>query len=258
MAMYRLTSNARSVISLLLAAAVSSAYGQAPATEMFSTDWSHGIDRRLLLQQATPDAIRVVRLARADMDTAVLFTISRNTDYQRVANGTPRAELSFNRFLHFERGKDYVIQWQILIPDGYRFDTQQPELIAQIHQGPAAGYPPFALFIAGNGQYEVHNRTHNPRDSVTRLFGSPMDDRGRVVNWMLRYVPDDSGRLAVTELFEDGRSVFRLTGLPNAYPDDDRAYLKLGIYKASWQRAPTDVEQRSLYYGRVTVQQRER
>src|SRR6201996_757182 len=82
-AMYRLIGNPGWVMPLLLAAAISSANGQTPATEMFSTDWSRGIDRRLLLQEATPDAIRVVRLARADMDTAVVFTISRNTDYQR-------------------------------------------------------------------------------------------------------------------------------------------------------------------------------
>jgi hypothetical protein len=240
---------------LLWGHVVSGAAAQETSADLFSSDWHNGIDTRLELQRASPGAIRVVGLDRPDMRLALEFTIERDTDYRGVANGTPRAEVSFNRFLHFMRGRAYTIRWQTLIPEDYRFDAQQPEVIAQIHQGPAAGYPPFALFIAGNGQYEVHNRTNDRRDDVTRLFGAPLDDRGHVVDWLLRYIPDDAGQHALTELSENGRVVFRLTGVPNAYRNDDGAYLKLGLYKAAWQHAPSDVDRRSLYYGRVSVRE---
>ncbi|KNH10002.1 hypothetical protein BRCH_01954c [Candidatus Burkholderia brachyanthoides] len=254
--MYRCWHTTPLAALLLWGAVVSGATAQGKSRDLFSIDWREGIDARLELQRASPEAIRIVGLDRPDMRIAIEFTIERSTNYRGVANSTPRAEVSFNRFLHFAPGREYVIRWQTLIPEDYHFDTRQPELIAQIHQGPAAGYPPFALFIAGNGQYEVHNRTNERRDAVTRLFGTPLDDCGHVVDWLLRYVPDDTGRQALTELSKDGRVVFQLTGKANAYRNDDGAYLKLGLYKAAWQHAPSDVDRRSLYYGRVSVQEK--
>lgn len=227
-----------------------------PASTLFETDWRRGVDPRIAFQAVSREAIEVVDLDRPSMPRALRFFLSRAGDYAAVANGTPRAEIAFGGVFRFRRGSEYRVAWQTLIPPDYGFDSQQPEVIAQIHQGPAAGYPPFALFIAGGGQYEVHSRTQSRRDDVTALVGVPMDDRGNVVDWLLRYVPDDTGRAAVTELYRDGTRVFSMRGMPNAYTGDDEAYLKLGIYKADWQKKPSDVDTRTLYYGKVAVTRR--
>ncbi|WP_213226628.1 heparin lyase I family protein [Caballeronia sp. NK8] len=223
---------------------------------LFFSDWTHGIDARLQYQRASADAIQIVALRDVPSGKGLRFSIQRSADYTGVANGTPRAEISFGGFLHFARGHEYIVEWQMRIPEDYQFDSQQEEVIGQIHQGPAAGYPAFALFISGDGQYEVHSRTEFKRDYVSQLFGTPLLDRGRLVKWKLVYVPDPSGRLARTELFKDGEMVFSLAGVPNAYAADDSAYFKLGIYKAQWKRKPSDVAVRTMEYGSISILER--
>jgi hypothetical protein len=223
---------------------------------LFSTDWTTGIDRRLQLQVSGPDSIRIVPFPAGDPRKVLRAQIARETDYTGVANGTPRAEISFGGFLHFIRGREYVVQWQMRIPDDYQFDSKQDEVIAQIHQGPAAGYPPFALFISGGGQYEVHSRTEHRQDYVTRLFGAPMFDRGNTVTWTLIYAPDPTGAASKTELFYNEQKVFSIEGVPNAYRGDDGAYFKLGIYKARWKRDPTDVDVRTIDFGPLVIKER--
>jgi hypothetical protein len=225
---------------------------------LFSTSWEHGIDPRLQLQRAAPKALTIVSPPNADSQKFLRVILTRNGDYTGVANGTPRAEISFGGFLHFIQGHEYVIQWQMRIPEDFQFDSQQDEVVGQIHQGPATGYPPFALFIAGSGQYEVHNRTGRKQDSVTHLFGTPLFDRGRLVKWKLVYVPDSTGRVSTTELYKDGKRVFSIHGVPNAYVKDDGSYFKLGIYKAHWKSEPSDVDVRTIYIGAVSIAERER
>lgn len=220
---------------------------------LFSSNWVGGIDHRIQIQAPEKDSISWPGKDGAMPSNMLKVSISRDDNYAGVANGTPRAEMSFNGFLHFKRKREYVVHWQTFIPGDYMFDAKQPELFAQIHQGPPAGYPPFAIFISGATQYEVHNRTVSTRDYVTSRFGSPQEDRGRIVHWALRYVPDDTGSRAVTELTKDGKRVFAIYGVPNAYANDDRAYLKLGLYKADWQKKPSDVDVRTLYYGPVSI-----
>ncbi|HEX7636262.1 MAG TPA: heparin lyase I family protein [Noviherbaspirillum sp.] len=226
--------------------------------ELFSTDWSHGIDKRIQFQRPRAGSIELVDLGgEMGGKKLVQVTINKDDDYSGVANGTPRAEMSFNGFLHFREGGEYVIDWSMYIPGNYIIDRGQPELVFQIHQGPPAGYPPFALFISDDGEYEVHNRTQSKSDSVTALFGSVEHDRGHVVHWELHYCPDSTGKKAATELVKDGQVVFAIRGVPNAYNDDDGAYLKIGLYKADWLKKPSDVTVRTMYYGGLSVRARE-
>jgi len=220
---------------------------------LFSSSWLDGVDKRIQFQRPEVKSIEIVDLQRGGIDKAVKVTINKDEDYSRVANGAPRAEISFNGFLHFQQKKEYSVSWETYIPDNYIFDTKQPELMAQIHQGPAAGYPPFALFFSEKGKYEIHNRTQSTVDSVNSFFGNLADDRGRVVSWELRYIPDATGESAVTELKKDGKLVYATKGVANSYFNDDGAYLKLGLYKADWKKKPSDVETRTIYYGRVSV-----
>lgn len=221
--------------------------------ELFSTDWSHGVDKRIQYQMPRKDSIEVVNGPQQMGGKALKTTINKDDDYSSVANGAPRAELSFNGFLHFAQSREYVLSWKTYIPEGYELDREQPEVVFQIHQGPATGYPPFAIFLSESGQYEVHNRTQSKSDWVSAFFGRVESDRGRVVNWELRYIPDSSGARAVTELSKDGQLVFAIKGVPNAYENDDRAYLKLGLYKADWLKKPSEVGVRMMYYGSVSV-----
>ncbi|WP_165418504.1 heparin lyase I family protein [Dyella amyloliquefaciens] len=237
--------------------AVSAAADSRNWVELFSTDWSHGVDKRIQYQMPRKDSIGVVDAPQEMGGKALKVTISKNDDYSAVANGAPRAELSFNGFLHFSQGKEYVLSWQTYMPAGYTLDRGQAEVVFQIHQGPAAGYPPFAIFLSEGGQYEVHNRTQSKADWVSAFFGRVESDRGRVVNWQLHYIPDGSGARAVTELTKDGQLVFATKGVPNAYEDDDRAYLKLGLYKADWLKKSSEVDTRTMYYGGVSVKVRD-
>lgn len=223
---------------------------------LFFSDWTHGVDSRLQYQRASKDAIQIVSVRGMPSGKGLRFSIQRNADYTGVANGTPRAEISFGGFLRFVRRHQYIVEWKMRIPDDYQFDNQQEEVIGQIHQGPASGYPAFALFISGNGQYEVHSRTEFQRDYVSQLFGTPLLDRGRIVKWRLVYVPDPTGLFARTELFKDGVRVFSLANVPNAYAADDRSYFKLGIYKAQWKREPSDVEIRTMEYGSISISEK--
>jgi hypothetical protein len=42
-------------------------------------------------------------------------------------------------------------------------------------------------------------------------------------------------------------------GLPNSYPDEKSAYLKIGVYKWWWITRPSDVSERTMYYGDVEI-----
>jgi hypothetical protein len=222
---------------------------------LFYSNWSSGIDKRLQFQSLTEESIKVAVMEKPGLRKAVRIQINRDADYRNVANGAPRAELSFGGFLHFVQNAEYIVRWKTYIPEDYVFDSKQPELIAQIHQGPAAGYPPFALFISEMGTYEVHNRTARPVDAVTGFFGSPLSDIGRVVQWQLRYRPDWTGENSLTELTKDGKIVFSLKNTKNSYENDNRAYFKFGIYKSDWLKKESDVSFRMMYFGDVLIEE---
>lgn len=220
---------------------------------LFSTSWENGISPRLQREAPGADAVRVVSLDDTAIPRALEVTIRRGCNYAKVAGGTPRAELVFSGIARFTRGREYVIDWQTYIPGDYVIDKQQSEVISQIHQGVRSGYPTFALFISEAGKYGVRTRSGEGRPSEGKQFGDPAQDRGRLVSWRLRYIPDDTGRLALSELTKDGEEVFKISGVPNAYASDDGAYFKLGLYKSDWQKRPSDVDVRKLYFGRISI-----
>ena len=181
--------------------------------------------------------------------------ISQSDDYAGVANGAPRAEVSLGTRVRFQTGTDYRIQWATLIPGDYVFDSRQPEGITQIHPGQARGTPPFSITL-NNDRYAVEIRNGRSQAAEHRDVGSASADKGRWVRWVLHYVPDGGGSNAVTELFKDGRRVLESRGTPNAYMGDNGAYFKFGIYKWWWQSRPSDVTQRTLYFGDVQIGER--
>jgi len=91
--------------------------------------------------------------------------------------------------------------------------------------------------------------------SQSFAFGDPAADRGQPVWWVLRYRPDGSGADALTELYRNGKRVVHVAGVPNAYPDDRDAYFKLGLYKWWWKTRPSDVTERTMYYGDIEMKE---
>lgn len=87
----------------------------------------------------------------------------------------------------------------------------------------------------------------------TRDAGSAAADRGRWVRWTLHYRPDAGGANAIMELDKDGARVLAANGVPNAWPNDDRSYFKIGIYKWWWKERPSDVAERTMFFGDVVV-----
>jgi hypothetical protein len=241
------------IILFATGSACATQYSQRAFETVFSSSWSDGIDRRIEYQAANQEAIQIVHTGNRDMPDAIRVQIARTENYDRVENGTPRAELSFAPIVRFVRNREYLIRWQTLIPSDYQIDRAQPEVFAQIHQGRASGFPTFAFFLSSDGHYAIRSRTGNIDDSVVKIFGDPSLDRGRVVNWELHYIPDDTGHHALTEVYKDGVSVLKSAQKPNAYPGDDQSYFKIGLYKANWKKKLSDVQNRILYYGRVVI-----
>jgi hypothetical protein len=220
---------------------------------LFSSSWSNGIDKRISIQATDRHAVEIEDTDIPEMPRALKVKIARNDNFEFVANGVPRAELSFDAIVRFQRKRKYIVKWQTYIPIEYRFDEKQPEVISQIHQGNASGYPTLALFFSSEQKYGIRSRTGRVEQSVGKMFGNPMRDKGKIVNWTLLYIPDDTGKRAVTELYKDDLIVFRSAGISNAYPGDDSAYFKIGLYKADWIKKASDVNERVLYYGRISI-----
>jgi hypothetical protein len=220
-------------------------------TLLYRSAWRDGIDPRLMLQAPTPDSISTVAMPQFG-GVALKATMRRSEDFAHVASGTPRAEIVFAPVVHFAVGKEYEVRWSTMIPAGYQLDSQQPEIIIQLHQSGFTGSPPFELILAG-GHYQVDVRGGSPSSSRSFTFGAPAADAGKVVTWLLRYRPDDEGANALTDLYKDGVRVVHSAGSVNAYPGDKSAYLKLGIYKWWWKTRPSDVNDRTMYYGDVEI-----
>jgi hypothetical protein len=221
-----------------------------PDTVLYRSAWRDGLDPRLSVQAPEPDSISTVAIPEFDA-SFLKISMRRSEDFSRVANGTPRAEVVFGAVAHFALGKEYEVRWSTMTPPNYKLDSLQPEIITQVHQSSNTGSPPFSLMLGGGHyQVEVRGGEHAVRSFS---FGTPVSDEGKVVNWVLRYRPDDKGAGAITDLFKDGVRVVNAIGLPNSYPDEKSAYLKIGVYKWWWITRPSDVSERTMYYGDVEI-----
>ncbi|CAL8472653.1 heparin lyase I family protein [Caballeronia sp. S22] len=218
---------------------------------VYRSAWIDGIDSRLKIQAPRRESIRIVPMSIFG-GVALKTSMNRGDDFAHVANGAPRAEIAFDDVAHFSNGNEYEIKWSMMVPERYTFDSQQPEIIAQVHQSLAAGSPPFSLLLADN-RYRVEVRSGPGRPIKSFAFGSPERDAGKVITWVLRYRPDDSGARAQTDLYADGIRVVHCIDCPNAYPAEKEAYLKLGVYKWWWQTRSSDISERTMYYGDVEI-----
>jgi hypothetical protein len=186
----------------------------------------------------------------APSEPALRVSIRQQDDYSRVANGVPRAEISFAGRFTFEAGREYLVTWSTCLPADFPFDSKQPEGIGQIHEGVPKGSPPWGMTLIGD-RYQVQLRDGS--QVQTRDIGSATGDRGHWVQWALHYRPDASGASAITELSKDGAAALSANGVPNAYPGDSQAYFKIGIYKWWWQERPSDVSALTMFFGDVVA-----
>lgn len=241
------------LLGLLLPVAAYAAAGAAlpPGYQpLYRTDWQSGLDRGLMFQGPTERSFEVGAAPGDASRKALKVTILKQDDYSRVANGVPRAEVNFGPRVRFQAGREYWIAWSTYIPGEFQFDSKQPEGISQIHGGAAQGSPPWGIVLT-NDRYEVQLR--NGTRVETRDAGSAAGDKGKWVAWSFHYRPDAAGGRAISELSKDGVEVLNADGRPNAYPDDNMGYLKIGIYKWWWKERPSDVTERTLYFGDVLI-----
>jgi len=230
-----------------------SATGSSGFQPVYQTNFRNEIDPGLMLQQPTTASMTIGSAPCQPLQTALRVSIRQRDDYSRVANGVPRAEVSFAGRFTFESGREYLVRWSTCLPGDFQFDSQQPEGIGQIHQGPPQGSPPWGMTLAGD-RYQVQVRDGSRVQA--RDVASAAQDRGRWVQWTLHYRPDSSGASAITELTKDGAQVLAANGIPNAYPNDSRAYFKIGIYKWGWKERPSDVSDRTMFFGDVVAEVR--
>ncbi|WP_322054782.1 heparin lyase I family protein [Paraburkholderia bannensis] len=219
-------------------------------------DWHDGLSGAVSAQ-ANPGDIEVVPDPE-DMARKVLrATITRSENFTHVANGTPRAELLFREPVSFAQGSDYLLQWSTYIPRDFEFDGKQMIIVTQIHQSEKSGGPTLALTLLGNNYYiSTRGGMQTQRTTAGAKLCCADNDRGRWVNWTLRYIPDDSGQQSLTQLWKNGKSVFYSEHVANAYLGDQQSYLKVGLYKSGWLIEPSDVEVQTIFYGPVSILRR--
>lgn len=220
---------------------------------LFSTKWTDGIDAGIGVQ-ANPGDITIVADPLVAGRKAVRVHMSQSENFSKIANGVPRAELIFPKAVTFSQGPDYLLRWSTFIPAGFTFDNKQAVIITQVHQGDWVGGPTIALSLQGK-QYAISERGGADTSTVSagKWLCCADADEGKWVNWSLRYVADDSGHHASTQLWKDGHAVFASQGVPNAYPGVQDAYLKMGLYKSAWNTAASDVSEITLFFGPVSV-----
>jgi hypothetical protein len=221
---------------------------------LYQTNFNGGLDPEIIQQKPQGESIMLVQALGGVANKCLQVTVQKEDDFSKVANGAPRSELSFGRQFRITPGRDYVINWSTFLPVDHRFDYQQLECITQIHQSLNTGSPPFMLLLNGD-KYQVEVRG-GPSDRIKKSvhpLSSAVADRGKWVKWRLQYRPDSTGATAELELFKNQVLVLDATGKPNAYADDTQAYLKMGIYKWDWQKKPSDVRSRKLFYGDIFV-----
>jgi hypothetical protein len=220
---------------------------------LYKTDFQQGnLDKGIILQQPREDSITVVDApGNSSVRGALKISIKRDDHYEHVANGVPRAEINFAPRFRFQLGKEYFISWSTFLPPDFVFDFKQPEGITQIHEGPNQGSPPWGMELKGD-HYIVDFR-NGPNGNQQVDIGSAQEDKGKWVEWRFHYRPDPSGKESIAELSKDGVEILKANGKPNAYSQDNQAYLKVGIYKWWWKERPTDVEERTIYFGDILI-----
>jgi hypothetical protein len=216
-------------------------------------DWQAGLTDAVSVQ-ANPGDIAIVP-DPADASHKVLrMTIAKPESYTLVANGTPRAELLFHDPATFAQGSEYLVLWSTYIPRDFEFDGKQMLIISQIHQSAREGSPTVALTLLDKNYYiSTRGGPAVQKTSAGAKICCADTDRGKWVNWTLRYVPDDSGQRSLTQLWKDGASVFHSDHVANSYPNDQHAYLKIGLYKSAWKKEPSDANVQTLFYGSVSI-----
>jgi hypothetical protein len=168
-------------------------------------------------------------------------------------NGPAASGINFSGCNTFKLGREYMVTWTSFIPPDYITDKNQPEKIFEIHQGKGEGQSPLALSLHnGHYQADLHNgsKTHHYYVGPAGDMGKDSGDKGYWVRWSLHYRPDSTGKRSITDLYKNDVLVMTAPGVPNAYPQDNNAYLKVGIVK-NW--TGSGVTRRTLYFGDVAI-----
>ena len=180
----------------------------------------------------------------------------RDTDTM-AASGT-RAEIYTPKDAQFKLGNEYNIAWRMQIPADYKNDSKA-EIITQIHDGGkgpnANGSPPTAILLQ-DGNYYLFSCTRGSKGEkkTKTLLGSANDDKGKWVDWDIRYKPGyENGS---TEVYKNGKLIGAKNG-DTAYQGDNYGYAKFGIYKWEWNgNKTTDVSHRTMLYDDIKITQK--
>jgi hypothetical protein len=222
-------------------------------TRIAYVDWQDGLTDAISVQ-ANPGDIAIIPDPVGASRRVLRLTIAKAESYTHVANGTPRAELLFHDPATFAQGSEYLVRWSTYIPRNFEFDGKQMLIISQIHQSAREGSPTVALTLLGESYYiSTRGGPSVQKTTAGTKICCADADRGKWIHWTLRYVPDDSGQRSLTQLWKNGASEFCSAHVANSYPNDQHAYLKIGLYKSAWKKEPSDVDTQTLFYGPVSI-----
>ncbi|OCA87888.1 hypothetical protein A8F94_08625 [Bacillus sp. FJAT-27225] len=159
--------------------------------------------------------------------------------------GSHRSEI---HFLDEEPLEEHWYGFSIYLPDdgeeNFSYDTE-PEILVQWHANPDIGEaevsPPLSL-QTHKGRYVIVQRweddpitEQNKLPIFTKDLGDYAPDKGKWVNWVFHvkwgWLPEQN---PITEVYKNGKLVYKRNGHPNTYNDKKGVYQKLGIYKWPW------------------------
>lgn len=227
-----------------------SGYPRTHEVNLVKIDWEGSLPSGVSAE-ARRDGLSISRMKGR---SALLAQVSVGSDYSKVANGAPRAEVELSKLFRFKQGLKYVVTWSTYVPSSVELDYSRFVIFTQIHQGAPEGAPTLAMTMLGNNYAISQRGGENPTVvSAGKKFCCISSDMNNWVDWRLEYIPQSSGVGALTRLWKDGQKVYSAVDRYNSYSGDDSAYIKFGIYKPHWNDGASKVRMFMMLFGPVNI-----
>lgn len=221
-------------------------------TLLLSTDFADGTVNPWGVQANSGD-ISVVTSPTDSSKKVMKAHINVNEDFSHVANGTPRSELVDHKIV-INNDSEYLIKFSTYLPSDFQMENlySNPHIFFQVLQNVILGSPPLSIGI-DKDNYRMASCTgdgHSKRPAVVKPLGKVTDDLGKWVDWMVFYRPSysENGKIII---WKNKQVVINYTGFC-AYKDVT-SYIKTGIYKWDWKKAPTTTTDIIMYFSNINI-----
>ena len=204
--------------------------------------------------QANEKGITVVPFTFAPTKNVMKAHINVKENFSSLPSGTPRAEI-LGAGIKLENDSEYIITFNTYLPPDFQIEKtySNPHSFFQVHQNLLVGSPQLALGIDQDKYRMTSNSSasvHPEYKPTLKMLGNINGDLGKWVKWVIYYKPSysSSGRVII---FKDKKPLLDFKGV-TAY-DNVTGYLKFGLYKWNWQKAPTTTNDIVTYFSDIHI-----